>query len=570
MGSSVSFAGTNQKSTLVEEVNNTYSSPIAACEESCDEGVLLGNSGHDATLKDPPSRQHVLSLVETDLSKPNVDSSIIDTNVKEQDAASTSLLIVGYREMKSTRTANPYPVVNLDALSERMARLKKGDAGYDSTPTQQQVRVCEHPIRSDNMHHQVVDDFMSQKTTDNAASSGISSGELVFEPTMNPNTTSSTPGGEVAVVSVLEDSDDEVDEVLEMEGGGFLNDMEDYYDGYDDQVVLPDKLQAICDQFDIRLNTRRRIESALLVLGLVWFTFFSQVTLLRVLDLISALGLLLQAQESTSETKADELPKSSNETNPIKFVPATKPKVKEVEKLRKILRHEENVHRALERPFTRPLGALPRLPPYLPPITLELLAEVDVLEVVRLEEQVVHFRQGLYQEAVYISSSKKNLENSLDFQESKDGKTKLPGHHLKLRPIHRHPMLGPHLSFQIMITTVVSEKKFDIFSFLITLMGKENQSPNATKNKYRSPNPKSGSMNALARRSPCDSKPAGKRLDPKKLQITVSSCHTYGLRRRLFSQLVAVMPAHSMTDALKYSALQVSTYLRTRSHGISS
>ncbi|PWA38714.1 hypothetical protein CTI12_AA580530 [Artemisia annua] len=54
------------------------------------------------------------------------------------------------------------------------------------------------------------------------------------------------------------DSDDEVDEVLEMEGGGFLNDMEDYYDGYDDQVVLPDKLQTICDQFDIRLNTRRR------------------------------------------------------------------------------------------------------------------------------------------------------------------------------------------------------------------------------------------------------------------------------------------------------------------------
>ena len=43
-----------------------------------------------------------------------------------------------------------------------------------------------------------------------------------------------------------------------MEGGGFLNDMEDYYDGYDDQVVLPDKLQAICDQFDIRLNTRHR------------------------------------------------------------------------------------------------------------------------------------------------------------------------------------------------------------------------------------------------------------------------------------------------------------------------
>lgn len=44
--------------------------------------------------------------------------------------------------------------------------------------------------------------------------------------------------------------------------------------------------------------------------------------------------------------------------------------------------------------------------------TLELLAEVAVLEeeVVRLEEQVVSFRQGLYQEAVYISS-KRNLES---------------------------------------------------------------------------------------------------------------------------------------------------------------
>lgn len=35
-------------------------------------------------------------------------------------------------------------------------------------------------------------------------------------------------------------------------------------------------------------------------------------------------------------------------------------------------------------------------------------------EVVRLEEQVVHFRQDLYQEAVYISSSKKNMESSID------------------------------------------------------------------------------------------------------------------------------------------------------------
>lgn len=78
----------------------------------------------------------------------------------------------------------------------------------------------------------------------------------------------------------------------------------------------------------------------------------------------------------------------------------------DVDKLRKKLRHEENVHRALERAFTRPLGALPRLPPFLPSQTLELLAEVAVLEeeVVRLEEQVVNFRQGLYREAVITTS----------------------------------------------------------------------------------------------------------------------------------------------------------------------
>ncbi|KAI8020191.1 hypothetical protein LOK49_LG04G00999 [Camellia lanceoleosa] len=89
--------------------------------------------------------------------------------------------------------------------------------------------------------------------------------------------------------------------------------------------------------------------------------------------------------------------------------------VEDVNKLKKKLRHEENVHRALEMAFNRPLGSLPRFPPYLPPETLELLAEVAVLEeeVVRLEEQIIDFRQGLYQEAAYISS-KRNAENSVD------------------------------------------------------------------------------------------------------------------------------------------------------------
>ncbi|XP_023521283.1 uncharacterized protein LOC111785033 isoform X2 [Cucurbita pepo subsp. pepo] len=92
--------------------------------------------------------------------------------------------------------------------------------------------------------------------------------------------------------------------------------------------------------------------------------------------------------------------------------------LQDVDKLKKKLRHEENVHRALKRAFTRPLGALPRLPPYLPPSTLELLAEVAVLEeeVVWLTERVVNFQQNLYEEAAYVSSQRnvKNFVNTSD------------------------------------------------------------------------------------------------------------------------------------------------------------
>ncbi|RDX86865.1 hypothetical protein CR513_31744 [Mucuna pruriens] len=100
--------------------------------------------------------------------------------------------------------------------------------------------------------------------------------------------------------------------------------------------------------------------------------------------------------------------------------------LQDVDKLKRKLRHEENVHRALERALTRPLGSLPRLPPYLPPNTLELVAEVAVLEeeVIRLEEQVVNFRQGLYQEAVYISSKRnaENLRDSMDHNSIRSSK----------------------------------------------------------------------------------------------------------------------------------------------------
>ncbi|KAJ0251129.1 Uncharacterized protein HA466_0135100 [Hirschfeldia incana] len=111
--------------------------------------------------------------------------------------------------------------------------------------------------------------------------------------------------------------------------------------------------------------------------------------------------------------------------------------LQDVDKLKRKLRHEENVHKALERAFTRPLGALPRLPSYLPRHTLELLAEVAVLEeeVVRLEEQVLSFRQGLYQEAVHISS-KRNLESPNNNENSPVRSTK----HQRSKSMSQHEL----------------------------------------------------------------------------------------------------------------------------------
>ncbi|PIN12814.1 hypothetical protein CDL12_14577 [Handroanthus impetiginosus] len=179
----------------------------------------------------------------------------------------------------------------------------------------------------------------------------------------------------------------------------------------------------------------------------------------------------------------------------------------DVDKLKKRLRHEENVHRALERAFNRPLGALPRLPPYLPPNTLELLAEVAVLEeeVVRLEEKVVHFRQGLYQEAVYISSSKKNMDPTADLCE-----------HISIKDLKPNQSKS---SFETEAKSAVVIGK-NLSSPSDERRGKENQSStNSSKNMQQSPSLKAQSVRTPLKRPPIESRPADRRLVPQKLQF---------------------------------------------------
>lgn len=98
---------------------------------------------------------------------------------------------------------------------------------------------------------------------------------------------------------------------------------------------------------------------------------------------------------------------------------------KDVANLQKKLKQEVDTHKALERAFRRTLGVLPRFSPSLSPKIQELLAEVAVLEeeVINLEECVVSLRQGLYDEAVYLSTSKQQKEEISTFEPvlTKDG-----------------------------------------------------------------------------------------------------------------------------------------------------
>lgn len=105
--------------------------------------------------------------------------------------------------------------------------------------------------------------------------------------------------------------------------------------------------------------------------------------------------------------------------------------------------------------------------------TLELLAEVAVLEeeVVRLEEQVVSFRQGLYQEAVHISS-KRNLESPNNNENSPVRSTK----HQRSKSMSQHElkaMITPQKKHQQSLSLSRSISSRKLFSSDQTVSGKQ-------------------------------------------------------------------------------------------------
>ncbi|KAL0912391.1 hypothetical protein M5K25_018359 [Dendrobium thyrsiflorum] len=223
-------------------------------------------------------------------------------------------------------------------------------------------------------------------------------------------------------------------------------------------------------------------------------------------DKVRSLGRNPRLMEEKKMVVEDSSKVTNSRNGPKRCISRREKKIaleQDVDKLRKKLRHEENVHRALRRAFTRPLGALPRLPSYLPSYTLELVAEVAVLEeeVVRLEGQVMNFRQGLYQEAFYISSSKTTIQNGFElrfdrFASPKTNNSELTKSHCPL--IHPSassisssspsiPWSNPNPSSNQFINGKQVPKKLN-FSLAEDYIGKENQSTmHSTKNLEHSP-----------------------------------------------------------------------------------
>ncbi|CAL0331810.1 unnamed protein product [Lupinus luteus] len=207
--------------------------------------------------------------------------------------------------------------------------------------------------------------------------------------------------------------------------------------------------------------------------------------------------------------------------------------IQDVDNLKRTLRHEENVHRALERALTRPLGALPRLPPYLPPYTLELVAEVAVLEeeVVRLEEQVVNFRQGLYQEAVYISSKRnaENLNNPIDHNSIRSSK------HRKSKSLSQSELTSTSTSTaarpQLSLARSASGRK--LLSIPKEGHGKENTSFCNSLKEKQSPEKKTAKVITPTKKSPIKQESPDKCVDHFKLQLERRLVDREGLQTSL-------------------------------------
>ncbi|KAI3785040.1 hypothetical protein L1987_44149 [Smallanthus sonchifolius] len=217
--------------------------------------------------------------------------------------------------------------------------------------------------------------------------------------------------------------------------------------------------------------------------------------------------------------------------------------LEDVDKLKKKLRLEENVHRALERAFSRRLGTLPHLPPYLPPQTLELLAEVAVLEeeVVRLEEEVVSFRQGLYQEAVLLSfrinvnSDNNSLERSTETINSDGSISSMSPVEVHSEPCklsQQKPLnslsrsASSRLSYSHRIGTdflnrlidkkPADLKKYDLANSDDGVLGKENRSSSDSNSKIKnSPERVANEVQNLVKRPQIKFEAAGKRTPPK-------------------------------------------------------
>lgn len=169
--------------------------------------------------------------------------------------------------------------------------------------------------------------------------------------------------------------------------------------------------------------------------------------------------------------------------------------------------------------------------------TLELLAEVAVLEeeVVRLEEQVVNFRKGLYQEAVYISS-KRNLENLNDsietnsIRSSKHQRSKsLSLNEFNLTTTTPSRLQPPISSRKLLFSadTVVSDnitgkhrKQNSISSIPEESRGKENLSfSNAVMKDKQSPEKKTSKANTPVKKTPVKQESAEKLQETLKVNL---------------------------------------------------